>query len=240
MSFVDIHHHIIYGLDDGPQTFEESVDMLRAACHDGIGTIIATTHASPGERDFPLEAYRERLKELNDYCQLHTLPLQLLQGAEIFFAESAVRHLQAGRIPTLANSQHILVEFSPDVDYEELFTGLRQLANAGFLPVLAHIERYECLVRKPGLALEIKNDLPVKFQVNCRSLVRRKGMRFRRFLRKVLDARMIDCVATDAHNTDSRKVCMEEGYVALAGCYEQEYADELTWLNQRSILSNSL
>ncbi len=236
MRFIDIHHHIVYGLDDGPQTFEESVAMLHAACRDGIETIIATTHAAPGKHSFPLAEYLQRLKELSNYCALYALPLRLLPGSEVLFEESAVRHLQDGRIPTLANSLHVLVEFSPDVAYEGLFAGLRQLANAGYLPVLAHIERYECFVRKPTHVSEIKGALPVKLQVNCGPLIRRNGMRLRRFLRQVLETNLVDFVTTDAHTTYSRKTCMTKGYQVLAEHYGREYADDLTGKNQGSLM----
>lgn len=236
MSFVDIHQHIVYGMDDGPQTFEESVDMMRAACRDGITTIIATPHATPGEEEFRLSVFMNRLRELNDYCQLYALALQILPGAEIYYTSSTLRVLQEGRIPTLAGTWHVLVEFSPDVSYEELFDAVRVLSNEGFIPVVAHIERYRCLVQKPARVRMLKDAMSVKFQVNCGALIRRKSFSLQRFLRQVFGTGLIDFLATDAHNTGSRKASMTEGYHAIEDLYGQAFADGITQLRQIDML----
>lgn len=233
-GFTDIHHHIAYGLDDGARRFEDAARMLRAAHKDGISTIIATPHVEPGRRAFDMAAYYERLDELNAYCMAREMPIGIFPGCEIMYTDETLRFLQSGRIPTLAGGRFVLVEFMPDVTYERLFEAVRKLANAGYRPVVAHIERYGCLVRNEAHIRELRELLRVRLQVNCTTVVEAKG-RMRRFVQNVLEKRLIDFVATDAHNVETRPVRMKACYRVIKEGYGAELAGALVKRNQAEI-----
>ena len=131
-------------------------------------------------------------------------------------------------MPTLAQSDFVLVEFSPDVPFERLYGALERLAQGGFLPVVAHVERYRCLTMRPANALRVKDSLQVYFQVNCASVLDGCGFWANRFLRKMFEHGMIDAVATDAHNVSSRSARMKAARAALARQYGEDYACRLT------------
>lgn len=235
-GFVDIHQHLLHGLDDGPRTFEESLEMLDASYEDGVRTIIATPHVTPGEEPFPLDVYQKRLAAIDSYIQSNSLAIQVLAGAEILYTEATLRLLQAGAVPTLASSRYVLVEFTPAVAYETLFEAARRLANAGYIPVIAHIERYDCLVRTPKHAQALRESINLRLQVNCSTIIRPKGFWHKRFIKAVLAWQAVDYVATDAHGINWRPTCMRECAAALGKMCDRGYVMGLVGGNQREIL----
>ena len=131
-GFADIHHHLLYGLDDGPRRMEETAAMLHRAAAEGITTLVATPHVTPGVQRFDRDAFLERLAEARQYCAAQQLPLTLHAGAELLYTPQTARFLREGRVPTLGNTPYALVEFSPDVRFDTLESALVDLLRSGF------------------------------------------------------------------------------------------------------------
>lgn len=217
MGFTDIHHHLLYGLDDGARSYDEMCAMLAGAAEEGISRIVATPHVTPGVYPFDREQFDRSLGEAREHCAREALGIELFEGSEILYTEQTCRFLEERQVPTLAGGEHVLVEFSPDVRWERLHGALASLRRAGFLTIVAHAERYECLVRHPARLEELREELEVCFQVNCASFLRSKGFLVNRFLKRMLERNLLDCVATDAHRADgARTVNMRAAYAALA------------------------
>lgn len=234
-GFVDIHHHLVYGVDDGPQTVEESRLLLRAAYEDGISRIIATAHATPGRAPLDRDAYLQKVLGLNAYCKQGGMALRVYPGSEIYYTDAVERALQTGRALTLAGSAFVLVEFDQDVSPATLQEAARRLTNAGLRPVFAHVERYDCLVRDVRHVRGLRDRFDVRMQVNCKTVVRDKGLRVRRFMRDMLEMELIDYVATDAHSLARRPPRMTACYEALLESYGREVAARLTGRAQGEI-----
>ncbi|MDR2657715.1 MAG: protein tyrosine phosphatase [Oscillospiraceae bacterium] len=212
MAFIDIHSHLLPGLDDGSRDWTMTEAMLRQAKEDDIGCIIATTHADPARREFPLFKYMETLEKANLLSRQSGLGVTIYPGAEIMYADSVTeRLLEGNRIPSLAGSRHTLVEFYPDVKFGTILAAIRRLASVGYTAVLAHIERYECLYKKYDRIAEIKAT-GAKLQVNCGSFVKKPGFFAARYLDKLLTDGVIDFLATDAHSDTVRRINMKEAY----------------------------
>ena len=226
--FTDIHHHLLYGIDDGPENRRKMHAMLRRAEEQRVVRIVATPHVTPGVKRFNREQYDKALADARAYCEREGMDIEIFEGAEILYTDQSCRHLQEGRVPTLAGTDLVLVEFSPDVRFDRLREGLQRLASGGFSPVLAHVERYQCLVRWPSRAEKLKDEINLYYQVNCSTIINPKGFFERRFLRKMLDYELIDAVASDAHNTTSRPLQMRKAWSILRRDYGKEYARLLT------------
>ena len=226
--FTDIHHHLLYGIDDGPDTRRKMYAMLRRAEEQGVTRIVATPHVTPGVKRFNRQQYDKALQEAQAYCDQKGLDIRIYGGAEILYTDQSCRHLQEDRVPTLAGTDLVLVEFSPDVRFDRMREALRRLASGGFSPVVAHVERYQCLVRWPSRAERLKDEINLYYQVNCSTIIRRKGYFLRRFMRRMLDYELIDVVASDAHNTTSRPLQMKKAWSILRRDYGKEYARQLT------------
>ena len=213
--FADVHQHVLWGLDDGPQSAQEMHDLLQQDAEEGVGIVYATSHAYPAVQPFDMERYRERLAEANDYCSSQDLNVKVLPGCEIHYCDSVPDSLSAGKLPTLGDTRYALIEFSTDVSLDRMRDGADCLYRAGFTPVVAHVERYACLRRFPGRAAELRDEYGLLFQMNCDTILAPRGYLMKRFVLRLLDAKAIDIVASDAHDVLHRPVRMKEAYEAL-------------------------
>lgn len=237
-GLIDIHQHLVYGVDDGPKVWEDTLAMLDTAEKQSVERIIATSHAFPGRAHFDYDGYLDKLDEINQYAAKQGWKIRLLPGAEIYYTSKALKKLDAEDIPTLAGSQFVLVEFIPEVKADELFRAMRELANGGYHPILAHVERYYCLQEKPEVLQDLRR-LGVLIQMNAKTVLQSKGLfGGKSYIRKLLKEDNVDFVATDAHNSSSRPVCLKDAYDFLEKYYGKEKADQLTWKNQMAIIPN--
>lgn len=236
-GFVDLHQHVMFDMDDGAPSFGDTKNMIAASCADGVAHVFATPHVQAGRCGFELSAYRDRLKRMSDYCEENGLPITLHPGAEILYNGASLRAFQTGEIPTLGDSCFVLVEFYPDISFGALSQAVRLLSNAGYTPVVAHIERYECLVKDPACVRELKELYPVRLQVNCSTIIKPRHFRIRRFICGLLRDEGIDYVATDAHDTRIRPTCMRACHRILEARCGVRYADRVTGLNQQEIFA---
>lgn len=234
----DIHQHLLHGVDDGPRSFTQTQDMLRAALANGVSDIIATAHALPGLRPFPCVRYAQSLAEARAWCETNGLALRIYPGAEIFFTDAALRLLRAGEIPTLAGTRYVLIEFSPDETYAALTRAARELGNAGYQAVFAHIERYRCLNELDRVA-RLREDYDVCMQVNANTILRGASLLNGRWTRRALRRDLIDLVASDAHNVEGRACRMREAYQYLEHAAGRVTAEALCVRNPRKILEDS-
>ena len=225
--FTDIHHHLLYGLDDGADSRKMMYAMLRRASQEGIGRIVATPHVTPGVHRFKADQFLKAIEEASEYCRSHALNIEVFAGSEILYTDQTCRLLQDGLIPTLAGTDRVLVEFSPDISYRKLWEALDRLLSAGYLPVVAHVERYDCLTRHPKRAVEIKERMDVYYQVNTNTVLCSDGRSVRRFVQLMMEDELIDAVASDAHNITVRAAKMLKAWDVLSDVYGTIYANRL-------------
>jgi protein-tyrosine phosphatase len=226
-GFTDLHQHVLWGLDDGPRTREQMYALLRQDAEEGIHLVFATSHAYPKFRAFDMALYRERLREACEYCGRNRLPITVLTGCEIHYCTAVPDHLAAGKLPTLGNTRRVLIEFDPYVSLSEIGEAADRLYCSGHPPVLAHVERYRCLLRSPERAADMREEYRLIYQMNCETVLRPRGFTERRFVRRMLEARAIDAIATDAHDVTRRPARMKEAYKKIAEEYGTGYADTL-------------
>lgn len=232
---VDIHHHLLYGVDDGARTARDMLCMLTNAQAQGISHIIATPHAIPGEKEFPMERCRRHLAMVQEMCRENGFLMDIHLGAEIFYSESALRLLAEGRIPTLAGTKYVLVEFAPDVKFDELCQAARRLGNMGYQSIFAHVERYRCLRRMKHLE-QLHEEYQVLCQTNAHTVLRKQGFFERRWLRSAIESGLIDMAASDAHNVNGRRCRLGECYRELQDSFGEDIAQRLCVENPGSIL----
>lgn len=234
--FLDVHHHILYGLDDGPENEAEMDRMLEAASEDGTGLIFATPHIFPGKRPFSMADYQRTLEKANVYCRRKRLPLKVLGGAEICFTDAAVRLLDEGKIPTMNGTRFVLTEWSPHEGTEEIVRGIGTLCGAGYIPIIAHVERLRNLKGKWKTIEDICSRYDVRIQMDCEALLQGMKSFFPSFAQQALNRRMIDYVASDAHNVGERRSCMRQAHEVIARKWGNEYAEQLMIGNAEELL----
>lgn len=233
-GFADLHHHLLYGVDDGAQSLKMSVEMARLAWEKGTSTIVTTPHVTPGVEPIQTELFQKRLEELRSACKRAGIGLRILLGAEILYTDMTCSFLSDGRVPTMAGTDYVLVEFMPGVRYDALYSALQKILRTGYLPIVAHVERYACLSTAPRRALSLKRELDgVLFQMNCSTILGGRGFFNDLHTRKLLDEGLIDIAASDAHNLRERPTRMLEAYNKLEDSYDAVYAANLTGFGER-------
>lgn len=224
--YTDIHSHVIWGVDDGAETREETFRMLKEAAADGIDTIICTPHVTPGVYEFPEKTFREHFREAEEYILREKLSLKLLQGAEILYTDAAPRLIREGKAASLAGSSYVLIEFSPTHTKEYIFNAVQKTAGTGMIPVIAHMERYPA-IRKTEEARELKRRFGAMIQINARSLIRKQPFLRRKFFDSLFTEGICDFIATDSHAMEGRGTCMSAGMEAVKAKYGEKAAERL-------------
>jgi protein-tyrosine phosphatase len=193
---IDLHCHILPGVDDGPQGEEEALAMARVAVEDGIRVIVATPHLGPA--DFAHHPWiAEQVCLLNAALQAEGLPLRVLPGAEVVATPEVLEHLPA--LPRLGGGAYLLLEapLTGLPNYlEELVFGLQL---AGTRVALAHPERTQLIRAKPEVFRRLAERGCV-LQLNAASLLGRQGRETRRLAVELLQEFPECVVASDAHD----------------------------------------
>lgn len=230
-GFTEIHTHVVFGVDDGAQTQTDMQAMLDSAHAQGVSTLFATPHVTPGVRPFDFDVYRQRIEQGRAYCRAKGYAIELRTGAEILCTPALERYVLEGNMPALEGSNRVLMEFGVRVEFEQILNAVRTVERGGYAPVLAHIERYPCLQRMHN-AWRLKDRCDVAYQVNARTVLESNGFWKNRPVRKWLEAGLIDWVASDAHDCVRRPFLTRAAYEELCRRYGAAYAGELLGMRE--------
>ena len=224
--YTDIHSHVIWGVDDGAETKEETFTMLKAAAEDGIQRIICTPHVTPGVYEFPEETFEAHYREAEAFIAAEKIPIELERGAEVLYTDSTPRLIREGKIATLGGSGYLLVEFSPTDTKQHITDAIQKIAGTGATPVIAHMERYPA-IGKTEEARELKRRFGALIQINARSLTRKQPFFRRKFFDALFAEGICDLIATDTHAMEGRGTCMTAGMTAVKAKFGEEEAERL-------------
>ena len=204
-GWVDIHAHILPGVDDGASDWEETGEMLCKAYKQGITRIIATPHYVSGQ---DTKRLREMMKRLKETAFSISENMMVSLGQEVQYFEELPSFLEQGKVLTLAGSRYVLVEFLPGDGYMRLFRAVRRLVQSSYLAVIAHAERYDCLKEK-GRTKELAR-CGAYLQMNAGSLGGGLFDRRAAWCRKEILRGNIHFIATDMHGVVIRPPELEE------------------------------
>lgn len=201
---IDLHCHILPGVDDGSTCLEESVEMARMAAASGVTAIAATPHFEGTEAALPrLASFRRRLDALRAAIEEAHIPLTLHAGAEILCLPETPELAAMHRLPTYEGTRYILTEFFFDERFSYMDTLLTRLATHGYRPVIAHPERYMAIQREPErLAQWVERGWLL--QVNKGSVLGAFGSKAEDTAHALLALGFIHALASDAHSCTAR------------------------------------
>lgn len=198
---VDIHSHILPGLDDGAESLEEALVMARLAVSSGTRHMAATSHGN--YYDYTLEEYRESLEKLQEELAKEAIPLKLYPGMEIFLDDDAASRIQRKELLSLNHTDYLLVEFPFEESEGNVLRRIRLLQEAGWRIVLAHPERYIFVQKDPEFAYYLA-DQGCVLQINGGSVLGDFGSRCQRMALQLMDDGIAGVIASDAHDTEYR------------------------------------
>jgi len=224
---IDIHSHITFGLDDGAQSLEESIDMAKQAVSEGISTIIATPHHRHPSYNNPKLIVNNKISLINEKLQEAQIPLKVMSGQEIrLFGELAIVLESCNELLTLAESKMILVEF-PSYNIpqytEKLFY---DLLVKGFSPIIAHPELNDEIVKNPEKLYQlIKNG--AFSQVTAASVAGVYGKKIQHLSLQLIEYQLTHFIGSDAHNLKSRGFKWEKAWSTVDKKLGKDFVDKL-------------
>jgi len=201
--YIDIHCHIIPGIDDGALNYDVAIKMLRIAQKNGTEKIIATPHYVHGNTRYGYSTIIEKCAELNHIAQIHGLDIRVYPGCEVFITPELIDLYEQKLIETLAGSEYMLVEFpliSIPIYTDDI---LYQLQLKGITPIIAHPERYS-EIQNNIMLLDNYVSRGIQVQINSGSITGMYGMEAKKTALRLLEQGLVHYVASDAHSDRTR------------------------------------
>ena len=234
---IDIHTHILPGVDDGADSLEEAYEMALMAVRSGVKGLVATPHSNQrmGFSDAERNRQDRAFRELEQLLLREQVPLTLYRGMEVWSSIDMVEKLRTGKLITLNQTPYVLIEFAFDEEPWWIEAIIGELKDAGLIPIVAHPERYVCVQEDPDLLYGWRTQGALT-QMNKGSILGRFGRGIERTAEILLKNHLFTCIASDAHHAYIRTTDMKELQYYLQKHYSLNEQDRLLRQNPRSIL----
>jgi protein-tyrosine phosphatase len=234
---IDIHCHLLPGLDDGAVDLAMSLRMARALIDDGVEAVVCTPHILPGLYHNRGEQIEGAVARLRSRLADDGLRLDLYSGADAHITIDFVAKLASKEIPTLADSRYVLIELPQHVEPRLIKQFFFQLRTAGYIPILSHPERMPWIASQYRTIEELVAS-GVWLQLTVGSLLGDFGRDAKYWAERILDDGIAHVIATDAHNDDSRPPNLRMGYDVAAKRIGDTEAEKLVKSRPDAILCN--
>ncbi len=236
---IDIHCHILQGIDDGSSSIEESVKMAMFAESGGTKIVVATPHSNVPNSFQNLwdSSLLKKIKEINKILSENQCTVRIFPGQEIFCSGRFLSLLKAGKLITLNDSKYPLVEFDFFEHSSNVYSRLEQLLAEGFVPIVAHPERYAFVCEDSSAAMRLKN-MGCLLQINKGSLNGGFGRDSYVEAHRLIEEQLADFVASDGHSPYMRTPFLGDIHEMISDLYSESYADILLKINPKLVLQN--
>jgi protein-tyrosine phosphatase len=222
-TMIDLHCHLLPGIDDGASDLDTALEMARVAVGDGITQLACTPHIYPGVYENDAQKIRGAVARFGERLAEAGIPLCLTFGADTHLVPDLVEGLRAGRIPTLNGSRYFLFEPPHHVAPPRFAESVFNVLAAGYVPLITHPERLRWIEDHYELFIHAARG-GAWLQLTSGSLTGRFGRRVRRWSERMLDEGVVHILATDAHNLGKRAPLLAEGRDAAAERVGEEEA----------------
>ena len=208
---IDIHTHILPTVDDGANSFEEALDMVAMAAQSGVQALVLTPHSNHdvGYVNYESEHLAALFAKLCAMVKEAQIPIKLFRGMELWASTDIVDKLSYGKLLTLNRTRYALVEFAFDEEPWWIEAILREMISGGYIPIIAHPERYHCVQEEPNHLYEWRK-MGAFAQMNKESILGRLGRHTAGIAELLLKHNLFNCVASDAHHAYVRTTDMTE------------------------------
>lgn len=237
-GLIDIHTHILPDIDDGSRDWSQTERMLRLQQEEGVTDIITTPHFDMEQNYQDPDKLRALVAEANEHAGQVTPGITLYTGCEVLYTPGVVDAYKKGDILTLADSQYLLVEFFPQSSYRDIEEAVHAFVAEGLTPVIAHVERYECLLDEYDYLYELIK-MGAVMQMNSRSLLGKRFDKRVKICRRMVQNGFIHFLGSDCHNEGERPPKMQKPYETIAKYCGKQVAEDITMYNARHILDQT-
>jgi protein-tyrosine phosphatase len=234
---VDLHAHILPGLDDGPTCAAEALALCRLAAEDGATVMVATPHMNDGVYHVCPEDVFRGMRELQAQLDAGGLPLKILPGADVRADGDLADRVRGGELLTVAGGgKYLMVELSPDVIPPRLAEAFFELQLMGVTPIITHPERNVGIQERPG-SLDAIVRAGNLVQVTAASLTGGFGERALHCANALLERRLVHLVASDAHSAERRPPGLSRARATVAAAVGEAEAAQIFDLRPRQIIA---
>lgn len=239
-KFIDTHCHGIPAVDDGVQSDESALIMLKQAVESQIRLVFMTPHVIKDGKFFPSKALLQRkLNDLKKMINDNELPIEVKLGCEIMITEDGVKMIQDKDYWGYQDTDYVLIEFMPPFEEKLMQAALNELKSQGKGVIIAHPERYFSDPKTALKQVKTWKSEGIYLSLNKTSLFATKKASTRLVAKALLEANLIDLVATDAHHAPGRRECrLKEAHQELTRLYGLEAADRLCIHNPKLLSEN--
>jgi protein-tyrosine phosphatase len=235
-QFIDIHVHILPGIDDGAKTLDESIALAEAYVYEGISQIIATPHFIPGTAWAADRVYiAGKIKELEENLQKRKIPLKIFPGMEIAYHQKLITRLEKDLLQSLADSGTYLLEPSFNDSAANLLQCAKQIMEKGFGVILAHPERIPAFQQTIEPLLDLTKQ-GLQIQLNVGSILNKFGEPSRRLAMSLFDKECVHYLASDAHSIEKRSPVTGVEWKVLSDLLGEELITSICVTNPNKLL----
>ena len=234
-GFTDIHTHILPGVDDGAPDMSQARKLLRMAWENGTRTVFLTPHYRGKYKQHTPQELKENYHWLRELLQDEFPDMHIYLGSEVSYEADAPEAMLAGSILTLKDSRYVLLEFQTTVLRSQILSGVSETIRCGFIPIIAHIERYNIMRTSPALPEELR-EMGALLQLNADSVMGRNGFRIKNLCHKLLSSKLVHFIASDAHDQKRRPPMLRKCFLHIHKKYGPEYAAALFYDNAQAII----
>ncbi len=233
MKLYDLHTHVLPGVDDGAPNPEFALQMLHNAAASDVALLAVTPHCCRRFGNYMDQALQQRFAQLKQAAK--NIPVELVLGAEARVDEDFHAALSQQKIPTINGSRYLLTEFCHDeTDFDAT---LQSILDQGYIPLIAHPERYTAVCRNPEITFSWL-DMGCHLQLTGDSILGEYGKTVQRTSSFLLQHDLVACVASDAHSLHHRSNYLMGVCDHLTVAYSKQYARCLLYENPLRICSN--
>ncbi|MFL3656399.1 MAG: tyrosine-protein phosphatase [Halioglobus sp.] len=234
---IDIHCHMLPGIDDGARDLDTALTMARLAVEDGITTTICTPHIYPGLFENTVEGIQQAVIDFREALQVAKIPLEVTYGADIQITPELLQGLRAGSLPTLHHSRYFLFEPPHHIAPPGMLDLVNNALLAGYVPVITHPERLSYVEEYYDQFLEAAS-MGAWLQITGGALLGVFGPRVKAVTERFLADGVVHLLASDGHNLKNRTPDLSEARDAAARCVGEEEAQRLVQERPRAIMDN--
>ncbi|MEP0200792.1 MAG: CpsB/CapC family capsule biosynthesis tyrosine phosphatase [Halioglobus sp.] len=234
---IDLHCHMLPGIDDGARSLDMALEMARLAVADGITVTACTPHIYPGLFENTVEGIREAVEGFRAELENAEIPLQITYGADIQITPELVSGLNAGTLPTINQSRYFLFEPPHHVAPPGMLDLLHNVIASGYVPVITHPERLSYIEDHYDQFIQAAQ-MGAWIQLTGGALLGRFGGRVQKLSQRFLSDGVTHLLASDGHNLKNRTPELSEARAAAAVIVGEEEAARLVQDRPRAILDN--
>ena len=233
---IDIHSHVLPMVDDGAKSVRMALDMLIQAYEHGTDEIVLTPHFAYDYNFInPKDKIRRFFSDLKRIVEAEHIPIKMYLGCEYLMSDIEIFHQQIQDIQTMNDTRYLLMEFHFNVEEKQVLTFVKEVLANGFIPIIAHAERFQCIQLSTPLAKKLI-DMGCVLQMNKGSVLGEFGERPKECAFELLEHHYYKLVGSDTHHPIKRNAKMNESYDLIKEYFGRHYTEDLFYYNAKDMI----